>query len=175
MSSNEVLINIRLAEKKDADEIARVHCNTWQVTYKGIVPDSYLEEVRSFYCSGESRQFIEESIEHFDKSVWVAEFDDQIAGFIEAGPNRFSELPYDAEIYAIYVDPLFQGRGLGRLLFDAFRFHFLPKYNFKSFGVRVLSENRSVEFYKKQGGKVLSTSIEEIGGKDLEVFSFCWD
>jgi hypothetical protein len=36
---------LREATLKDVPVIARVHVDTWQTTYRGIVPDSYLAQL----------------------------------------------------------------------------------------------------------------------------------
>lgn len=35
-------MNIRKARLKDAEGIARVHVDSWRTTYRGIIPDDYL-------------------------------------------------------------------------------------------------------------------------------------
>jgi len=36
---------LRPAEPRDALEVARVHIRTWQVAYRGLVPDEYLDSL----------------------------------------------------------------------------------------------------------------------------------
>ena len=38
-------ILIRKAELEDAKGIAKVHVDSWRTTYKGIVPDTFLENL----------------------------------------------------------------------------------------------------------------------------------
>ena len=37
---------LRDAQPFDADAVARVHVQTWQVAYRGLLPDAYLDALR---------------------------------------------------------------------------------------------------------------------------------
>jgi hypothetical protein len=38
---------LRRAEPADAMEVARVHVRSWQVAYRGLLPDAYLDGLRA--------------------------------------------------------------------------------------------------------------------------------
>jgi GNAT superfamily N-acetyltransferase len=44
-----------------------------------------------------------------------------ICGFVTTGPSQDSDLPDVGELWAIYVDPQYWGKGVGRLLVTASR------------------------------------------------------
>jgi GNAT superfamily N-acetyltransferase len=44
-----------------------------------------------------------------------------ICGFVTTGPSQDSDLPDVGELWAIYVDPQYWGKGVGRLLVTAGR------------------------------------------------------
>ena len=113
------MIRIRRAHKNDTTAIGRVHVETWQATYAGLLPDAMLagmSDVRqSAYWSrlladpGEARVFVAD-----DQEMGVV-------GFGSCGPVRDPPEGLDGrevrvgEVYTLYVEPDFQNRGLGRL------------------------------------------------------------
>src|SRR6185312_11535769 len=105
---------IRKAQLEDAVGIAKVHVDSWRTTYKGIVPDSFLDSL-----SYEKREQIWRSgIEA--NGVYIAEDESgRIVGFASGGAERTGKYEaYIGELYAIYLLEGQQGNGLGRMLFQ---------------------------------------------------------
>ena len=107
-----MLFVIREAMLEDSTEIARVQVDTWRTTYRGIVPQSFLDRMdydvraeswRNQLASGSSR-------------IYVSEMDGTICGFISGGRLREPLSDFDGEIYAIYVAVDAQQRGCGRAM-----------------------------------------------------------
>ena len=110
-------IAIRRATPQDAPAIADVRIASWRHTYRGLIPDSYLDGMQ-----------LEHSIALWDRvltagknntSVFVAENDGVVVGF--AAGNMLAEPRYelDAEVSAAYVRREFQRAGIGRRLVAA--------------------------------------------------------
>jgi GNAT superfamily N-acetyltransferase len=110
-------IAIRAATPQDAPAIAAVRIASWASTYRGLIPDAYLDGMQ-----------LEQSIALWDRvltagknntSVFVAENDGDIVGF--AAGNMLAEPRYelDAELSAAYVRRDFQRAGVGRRLIAA--------------------------------------------------------
>lgn len=105
---------IRFATISDAIRIAQIHVGTWQVAYRGIVPDSFLGTL-----SVEKRaEGWKRGIEANPKLVLVAEDRNRIEGWIALGLGRDDDTKMDGEIYAIYVSPDSWRRGIGRALME---------------------------------------------------------
>ncbi len=105
-------ILIRKAEVDDAAGIAKVHVDSWRTTYKGIVPDTFLESL-----SYEQRELIwKKGIN--ENNVYIAENENgQVIGFSTGGKERTGKYEaYTGELYAIYILKEYQGKGIGRLL-----------------------------------------------------------
>jgi GNAT superfamily N-acetyltransferase len=103
---------IREAVRADAEAIARVHVDSWRGAYRGLLPDEVLANL-----SVERRRRGWESFLGDDASrVLVAEEDGRIVGFASVGPC--AEEPDAAELFAIYLDPGYWDRGLGRGLME---------------------------------------------------------
>jgi len=103
---------IRRATPADAADIARVQCETWRAAYAGILPDHVLDALS--VSAGASRW--EGHIANDDVAVWVA---GDVDGFASAGPSRDEDRHGTTELYALYVHPRAQRRGLGAALLDA--------------------------------------------------------
>jgi ribosomal protein S18 acetylase RimI-like enzyme len=166
-------ISIRPALLADAPVIARVHVDSWRTTYRGIVPDSVLENL-DYQSRAESWQRgIADTTNN--QRVFVAEAPDgEIVGFVASGPERTGDYPdYTGEIYAIYVRDSWQGQGLGWRLIEAGA-RSLVEQGHRSMLIWALSENPACGFYRKLGGVRIATQVETIGQKALEETAFGW-
>lgn len=78
---------IRMASTADAVGIARVHVDTWRTTYRGLVPDAFLDGLS--YETGRERWAKRLAEATSGQFVLVAEDDSgAVVGFAAAGPNR---------------------------------------------------------------------------------------
>ncbi len=144
------LVRLRRAAVNDAPGIAQVHVRTWQSAYRGLMPqrllDSLTFERRTGWWTGQLELLKD------DHRPWVAVDDERVVGFVHAGPSRDDpEGSKVGEIYAIYVDPECQGRGIGRdLLRHAIRD--LRTHGFLTAILWVLLDNQpSRRFYEAAG------------------------
>lgn len=135
-------ITIRHASVNDAVKIAEIHVHSWQTTYRGIVPDSYLQKLDV----GQKTEFWKATLEKPDavykSEIWIACIDGQPVGFATWGKNRDTTTPYQAELYAIYVLAEHQKRGVGTALYQQLT-QFLRNNAYKSFCVWSLDSNRN--------------------------------
>ena len=75
---------------------------------------------------------------------------------------------------AIYILPEYQGRGLGRFMFEDIK-HKLHALNAQSLCVVVLQEGPAVAFYKKMEAQIIQARRDEIGGKQYAEYLMGWD
>lgn len=161
---------IRKAQLEDAAGIAKVHVDSWRTTYKGIVPDSFLESL-----SYEKREQIWRSgIEA--NGVYIAEDESgRIVGFASGGAERTGKYEaYIGELYAIYLLEGQQGNGVGRKLVRSV-VDDLKEKKLNSMLIWALEENPACRFYEKLGGKKVDTAEIEIDGKKLGEVAYGWD
>lgn len=160
---------IRKARAEDAKEIAKVHVDSWRATYKGIVPDSYLETLR--YEKREEIWKIAIPI----GNVFVAENEEgKIVGFANGGKERSGQYPgYDGELYAIYLLKAYQGKGIGSTLMKKV-IKYLKEKGHNSMIILALEENPACRFYEALGGRRIGTEEIEIGGKEFTEVVFGW-
>lgn len=158
-------VQVRAAREADAEAIARVHVETWRSTYEGLVPWDYLKGL----SVDERTQMWREIIGRPESRVFVAETGRpaRVFGFAAAGPSRWADLPYDAELYAIYLLPAHQRQGVGRQLLAAAA-DALGRLGFRGLVAWVLAKNPSRAFYEQLGGKDVGRRDDMIAGIFLE-------
>jgi ribosomal protein S18 acetylase RimI-like enzyme len=166
-------IRIRPARLLDAEGIAGVHVASWQETYRGIMPQRFLDA-----------RTVKDRTALWDLSlsqlspgqvVLVAEApEDGIVGFVSGGPARDTDFGPGAEIYALYVLKRYQGRGLGRALFDECRAA-LRQEGMERLTLLVLRANPSRGFYLKMGGTPVGRGEVVRGGQLLAEDRFLWE
>lgn len=106
---------VRAATPDDAEAIVAVGTRAARQAYAGIVTPDYLERVVSHFY-GLDR--IRREIAPYD--AWfgyrVAQEDAWVMGL--AGTGRVPDSTTRCELFALYVDPVHQRRGVGRALLD---------------------------------------------------------
>jgi len=103
---------IRPADPTDAALIASVYVPSWRATYRDLLPPEALASMHESEWAARFR-----SQRDPGRTTLVAFRWGRAAGMVSFGPDR-EDAAY-GEIYAIYVLPRSQGRGVGRRLLDA--------------------------------------------------------
>ena len=107
-------IVIRPARAGDAQAIARVRVDSWRETYRGMIPQAYLDAMKL----EQSRALWEKVLAAGSTavSVFVAECGAEIVGFGSGNMLAEPKHGFDAELSAVYVRREFQRAGVGRRL-----------------------------------------------------------
>jgi len=165
-------MTIRHGTLADAPSLARVHVDTWRATYRGMVPDEYLDAMSYDSSTTMSERLLASSGPR--KATFVAEDEKGvIVGFAGVGPVRDEMDGIDGELYTIYLRPDAQGEGIGTMLFDAVT-TFLAGEGMRGMLVWVLTDNPSRRFYEARGGVELSRKMIRVGGAELEEIGYGW-
>lgn len=139
---------LRPAEPNDAMDVARVHVRSWQAGYRGLLPDAYLDGLRPEDRAARYN-FASENVR--DPVTIVAVDDGMIRGFATTSPARDLDVPEDGELCALYVDPEWWARGMGKALIAAARQR-LSETGFGSAVLWLLAGNdRADRFYRMDG------------------------
>lgn len=127
--------------------MARVHVRSWQVAYRGLLPDEYLGGLRA---EDRADRYTFHLVGPDHPATTVAFEDDEVRGFATTGPARGGAATV-GEVYAIYVDPRAWGRGVGRALIANARAR-LSGLGFTEALLWVLAGNdRAERFYRADG------------------------
>ena len=139
-------VTIRPVEPGDALGLSRVQIDTWRDAYVGVLPDDTLLDLDEMRAAVRWTRIV--GTLKAPEVVAVADYECSIVGFCHGGLGRKTisdVIDRDgsvAEVYAMYVDPSFQGLGLGRaLLADVARR--LISHGFESLVLTTLAEHRS--------------------------------
>jgi GNAT superfamily N-acetyltransferase len=141
------MLMLRDARPEDAAEVARVHVRSWQVAYRGLLPDEYLDSLRA---EDRAAQYTFALLGPDRPATIVALEGDEIYGFATTGPARGAAQTV-GELYAVYVDPRAWGQGVGRALMVRARSR-LASLGFTAALLWVLAGNDRAElFYRADG------------------------
>ncbi|MDP9321754.1 MAG: GNAT family N-acetyltransferase [Chloroflexota bacterium] len=159
-------LTIRAALPADAESISRVHIGTWQRAYRGLVGDAFLDSL-SERVEGRAMWWRQQLSS--GATALVTEEAGRVTGFVGFGgaePPADSEL---GEVYAIYVDATYWGRGHGRALMVA-ALHALRARGFTAAVLWVLATNERARGFYERGGWTVDggTKTEHIDGEPLE-------
>ena len=139
---------VRPAEPEDAMAVARVHIRSWQVGYRNIVPDDYLNSLRP---EDRAARYTFGDPDPRRPATLVATEAGVICGFTTTAPAQESDAPDTGEVYALYVDPDWWGRSVGAALIAAARAR-LVTLGFRHAVLWVLTGNtRAERFYRNDG------------------------
>lgn len=139
---------LRPAEPDDAIDVARVHVRAWQAGYRGLLAQEYLDSLRA---EDRARRYDFANGDPSQPATRVAVVDGLVRGFVTTMPARDVVAPMSGELCALYVDPDWWGRGLGKALAVAARVR-LREQGFRDAVLWLLAGNRRGErFYRGDG------------------------
>jgi GNAT superfamily N-acetyltransferase len=165
-------IALRRATAADAPGIARVRVDSWRTTYRGMIPDAYLDSMQ-----------VDASTALWDRvlaagpnttSVFVAEHGPDIVGFACGTMLKAPKHGLDAELAAVYLRREFQRSGLGRrfvgAVVDAQRTH-----GATGLLTWVIAGNKGARaFYEGLGGELIVQQPFEWDGLELVEAGYGW-
>lgn len=160
-------MNLRQARPGDEEAVARVHVRTWQEGYRGLLPDDYLQTLDP--ADRAARYTFGQANDDGHLYTEVAVDGEAICGFATTGGCRDTDQPAVGELYAIYVDPDWWSRGVGRALIEAAR-HRLSDQGYRRAVLWVLVGNtRAERFYRIDGwGPDGERRREELHGIEVD-------
>jgi ribosomal protein S18 acetylase RimI-like enzyme len=166
-------MNIRPAGIADAQAIAHIHLDSWRNTYRGLLPDTFLDELRleDRVKRWEQRLADLESGEFF---YVVEDVGGDVIGFASGGPERTGHPTYKGELWTLHVMKQYQGLGLGRRLFAAVakRLHDMGT---DSLLLWVLKGNPACGFYERLGGVYLTEEVKDYSGGSVAEVAYGYE
>ena len=160
---------IRKATIVDAEDIAKVHVDSWKTAYKGILPDEFLNRL-----SYEQRTMLWER-NTLEQNVYVAEnAEGKVVGF-SIGEKERTEMydGYEGELNAIYILKAYQRQGIGKLLIQPVVEELLQK-GITTMIVKVIEENPSRVFSESLGAHIVDRLEIKIAGAFMHEIVYGW-
>jgi ribosomal protein S18 acetylase RimI-like enzyme len=107
--------------------------------------------------------------------MFVAEtFSDGIVGFADFGESRNDNLPFEGELYAIYLLPESQGKGIGENLFKFCQKEMVAD-GMNSMHLETLKISPYKFFYDKMGGKIVGQGKHLLANVEYETLLYGWN
>ena len=166
-------LSVRTARPEDAADLARIYIESWQDTYAGVISHALLATMSHKAHTARWQSAIRNA-ERNSGAVLVAE-DEQhgVVGLCSLGAVRDGGIGFDGEVYTLYVDPAFMGRGAGRALlsgaFDTFKARRL-----RSCLIWAHARNNACFFYEAMGGRRVATRTTRLMGELTPEIGFGW-
>ena len=159
---------VRNGKPADAKALSRIFKEAWQLAYRGIIPHLHLDSMIRQHTPEWWRDVLKSG-----EGTLVLEMAGTVAGYATIGSAR-QRSPYQGEIYELYLDPIYQGLGLGEHLFEGCR-HALDMKRLNGLIVWALLDNTpACDFYWRRGGRPVASAFTKIGGARLEKVAFAW-
>ncbi len=172
------MIRIRRARKDDASAIGRVHVETWQTAYAGLLPDKMLAAMSDVRQSAWWSRALADPGE--SRGIFVADDDEMgVVGFGSCGPVRDPPEGLDGtetrvgEVYTLYVETDFQDQGIGRRLLDAM-FRQIRANGCDCAVLWMLADNPTRFFYEALGGQFVGERTDKMAGQEVDEVAYAW-
>jgi len=164
--------SIRTATLGDAAEIARVQTQSWQTSYRGILPDQILDTMDTARRATLRREILSDG-DALNLVAYDTTFND-LVGFCNAGKSR-REGPRVGELYEIYIVDRAKRFGLGRELFESTA-SWCRTHGMTSLIIWVLEQNHHARrFYEAMGGRAGGRVSSSVRGFPVIEQSYVWD
>jgi GNAT superfamily N-acetyltransferase len=153
---------LRPAEPNDAVAVAGVHVRSWQVAYRGLLPDGYLDGLRP---EERAQRYTFDRVDAQQPETLVALLHGEIRGFATLRPVPDPDVASVGELCGLYVDPSWWGKGIGTSLLAAVRARLVER----GFSVAILwvliGNTRARKIYSMDGWVCDGSSrVEEVWG-----------
>lgn len=157
-------VTVRPARVEDAAAMARMHVRSWQETYRGVMPDSVLDDPglvdarERFWTAA----LVDER--YSANRIAVAERGGAVIGVAMAGPPENPEPGWSQHLYVLYVLAAHHGSGAGAALLEA------VVGSLESAALWVADPNpRAQAFYRKHGFFPDGTMQVEDGVREIRM------
>ena len=165
-------ISLRRATVDDAAAIAAVRIESWRATYRGMIPDAYLDGMKLEDSTAIWTRIL--GAESNAICVFVAESEGEIIGFASSMMLKEEKLGMNAELTALYLRPAWQRSGIGRRMLQKVA-RVCQAQGASGLLVWVIAGNQSARrFYEQLGATLLAEQPFNWDGMDLVEAGYGW-
>lgn len=138
---------IRVLEEKDMDVVCNIVNENWKNVYSGYMNPSLLNEEG---CAERTRRLkLDFTTSRLLEYVW--EEQNRVLAMLSLGDAADADMAGAFEIFRLYVDSQFQGKGIGGRLIN-FAEEKAEEQGYKEIAIWALKSNEhAVSFYQKRG------------------------
>lgn len=153
------MVDIRIAEKSDAEIITQIINNTWKVTYENIVPECDIVKYTDYsFRLNKVSEYLADG-----KTVFlIANYNSSDCGVISFCEYNGENFDNCANILQLYVLPAFQKKNIGKALLD-YALHVLIQRGYKTAVLNTLEKNMNARsFYERNGFEFCGTEFSPL-------------
>lgn len=162
----------------DIVAIAKVHIQAWRETYRGLLPDHVLDELREDRRAEQWRRVFAANEGNAMNAQFVAEIHGDVVGFGSCGHGRYetcTKAGYEAEINSLYLLKRVQKQGVGTALFLRMLRH-LADHGVDTASCWVLDTNAGARrFYERRDGVAFAERSDKGRGFTTTEIAYGWD
>lgn len=164
-------LSLRTATAADADLIASIHSTSWQATYRGLLPDAFLDnEVTRERAAYWRARLNAPGADQ--RNVVIAELAGESIGF--ACVERQPESSWGVLLDNLHALPGHQGIGVGKLLMGAAA-DWARAQGESQLYLYVLEGNTpAIRFYERQGWRFAGAEPDHMGGVDITALRYVY-
>lgn len=164
-------LKVRNSSVADSEAINALHVACWRVSFEGKIEARALAELPV----GEWLERRKHALANESRVRLVAELDGKVIGFCDGGAPRDPHYGESGELYALYVDPKVQGKGVGKALLLEMKAR-LKALGYRRMMVKTLAGNPPARaFYAGLGGEERAGSSFVFGGQSYPEVAFTYD
>ena len=162
---------IRQATIQDAAKIAQVKIQIWRETFTKVLTPAYL-------ASLDEEEETEKWVTYLSpttalSSTYIGLRSDRIVGYAVIGPSREEAWSDWAELWGLYLQHEFHGRGWGKALFMTCIGHASARGQ-SNLWLKALTQTPAPLFYQAMGGEHLRSGQLTWGGVDNPIDFYGW-
>lgn len=144
------LVRFTPATERDVDTILELRRTIWSSTYRGIYPDSMIDDFDTAWHREKELQ----RIRHPDYRVYLIAMGDHPVGYLTTRKGE------EVLLQSLYVLAGYQHRGIGRRAFDYMR-EYCAEIGTNFFICHCVPENgKARAFYERMGGRIIGADME---------------
>ncbi|MFP3568847.1 GNAT family N-acetyltransferase [Paraburkholderia sp. SIMBA_030] len=164
-------ISLRPATLADAALIASIHSTSWRATYRGLLPDAFLDgEV-----NGERAAYWEARLSAPGgerRSVLIAELAGEPIGFVCV--EQQPESAWGVLLDNLHALPEHQGIGVGKLLMRAAKDWARARGETQLYLYVLEGNTAAIGFYERQGWQLVGAEPDQMGGVDITALRYVY-
>ena len=163
----------RLARSSDADAIAALHADSWRRSYRGMLPDAYLDgPIEADRAAVWQARFETEDDAAVALTI-VAEREGELAGF--AHTMEVEDADWGVLLDNLHVRHDLKRLGVGRRLMAETAAWFDGRGDAGGLHLWVLEDNTQARrFYDALGGRVTGRGVSHEGGASVASLRYFW-
>ena len=163
---------IRLCPARTGDlpAIGAIVVRSWRASFRGIVPDGYLDALSEAGQAERHRR----TLGRENVTGYVATDAGAVVGFGSGGPSRWPDQAAESEVYALYLLPGMERQGIGRMLFDRVAADHTASGR-RGLVAVALERNPARVAYARWGGRPVPAPPAMLGGALLAQVAYLWD